>query len=597
MAAPKSIITPQKIWAIWYVQNGYAVFPLSPGTKSPLAGTNGLDDATTDLDQVIAWWTENPHYNIGINCGMSGLLVVDIDIYKAKGATVPFGTIRTIRVITPHDGEHIYFAMPESKHYGCSRGTLPVYIDIRGFGGYVVAPPSVIVEDGKELHYTFVTGCDPQNIQPAQLPIDLVEVLDAAQYNTDVAPTTFSPTVQDAPDLSRWSLSGNTLELIRQNKVHRDRSRVDWAIVCDCIRVGMSDDEIRATFVHYPCGGKYEKRGDPYLARSIKKARAWLANRHVGTITPSKTLDGARGWVRSPHCLAKLRENGARRVSDLITLLDAIMEMCQESGKATAVTSYRDLADRCIIEASSAHRRLARLQEAGLVTVTSSSEGTVIDVSRLLDLAGTLDTHVGDVSLRSTSFLSEHRADDAFTSYPYTDAIQQRDMPTVLMQSLSASGLLLWDTLRDGGTIKQLAQKTGLTVAAVRVTVKRFERAGLLLLWKAGREYWYELNPSAEELLDERREHMVTAGMGQAKKAHHGTEKAFDADRKLEALETTESDEAVKLELRRHRNAMIALAGYQALWRKGIKPRVKEEKVEMLFLWAESAGQPMRVAA
>ena len=52
-----------------------------PGTKIPIAGT-GLYDATTDITQIRRWWAENPRYNIGIHCGPSELLVVDLDSYK-----------------------------------------------------------------------------------------------------------------------------------------------------------------------------------------------------------------------------------------------------------------------------------------------------------------------------------------------------------------------------------------------------------------------------------------------------------------------------------------------------------------------------------
>jgi hypothetical protein len=55
-----------------------------------------------------------------------------------------------------------------------------------------------------------------------------------------------------------------------------DRSKGDFAAACDLVRSGLSDDEIRAIFAHYPIGEKYREPdvGDRYLGLTIGKARA-----------------------------------------------------------------------------------------------------------------------------------------------------------------------------------------------------------------------------------------------------------------------------------------------------------------------------------
>lgn len=55
-----------------------------------------------------------------------------------------------------------------------------------------------------------------------------------------------------------------------------DRSTQDFAVCCDLIRAGCSDDEIRAVFAAYPVGDKYREHGmhDRYLSRTIARARA-----------------------------------------------------------------------------------------------------------------------------------------------------------------------------------------------------------------------------------------------------------------------------------------------------------------------------------
>ena len=55
-------------YALRYAALGWAVFPCRPNDKRP-ATLHGCLDATTDPDQIRAWWTEIPDLNIGLACG------------------------------------------------------------------------------------------------------------------------------------------------------------------------------------------------------------------------------------------------------------------------------------------------------------------------------------------------------------------------------------------------------------------------------------------------------------------------------------------------------------------------------------------------
>src|SRR5690242_204169 len=65
--------------ALAYAGHGWHVFPLAPGGKTPIGG-HGQNDATTDREQVAAWWSATPQANIGIACRPSGLFAVDLDV-------------------------------------------------------------------------------------------------------------------------------------------------------------------------------------------------------------------------------------------------------------------------------------------------------------------------------------------------------------------------------------------------------------------------------------------------------------------------------------------------------------------------------------
>lgn len=128
--------------ALWYAEQGLHVFPLQPGLKTPMPKSHGCKDATTDADVIRAWWTETPAANVGI---ATGHLVDVIDIDGPTGVkswselydTLPpvLGTVSTPRA----GGTHLYIAATGDGN----RAAVWPGIDLRGIGGYVVAPPSV----------------------------------------------------------------------------------------------------------------------------------------------------------------------------------------------------------------------------------------------------------------------------------------------------------------------------------------------------------------------------------------------------------------------------------------------------------------------
>jgi hypothetical protein len=65
--------------ALAYARAGFPVFPINPGTKSPLV-SGGHHRATTDEADVRAWWSQWPEAMPGIPMGpASGLWAVDAD--------------------------------------------------------------------------------------------------------------------------------------------------------------------------------------------------------------------------------------------------------------------------------------------------------------------------------------------------------------------------------------------------------------------------------------------------------------------------------------------------------------------------------------
>ena len=133
--------------ALGYAKKGFYVFPCRPGKKEPIT-KNGLLDATTNVAQINKWWRSMPYANIGLSCGPSGLVVLDID--PRSGGDASFEGLRaelgerafdTKTQTTPSGGTHYLFRAP-AEPVANSASLIAPGIDVRGMGGYILVPPS-----------------------------------------------------------------------------------------------------------------------------------------------------------------------------------------------------------------------------------------------------------------------------------------------------------------------------------------------------------------------------------------------------------------------------------------------------------------------
>lgn len=132
--------------AIAFAEAGIPVFPCIENGKVP-ACEGGFKAATTDLEQINAWWNDNENYNVAICPEDAGWCVVDLDPGSAdawgKLVADNGGVGETYTVRTPRGGYHYYF----NGSLRSSASKLAPHVDTRGVGGYVLVPPSII--DGK----------------------------------------------------------------------------------------------------------------------------------------------------------------------------------------------------------------------------------------------------------------------------------------------------------------------------------------------------------------------------------------------------------------------------------------------------------------
>ena len=151
--------------ALSYAARGWPVFPChapaqtpggcscwradcsSPGKHPRVAG--GLTVASVDAATIAQWWRRWPSANVAIRTGaVSDVVVLDVDpahggdqsldALLSHHGPLPPGPV----VQTGSGGRHFYFAHPGGVIRNDAGRRLGPGLDIRGDGGYVIAPPS-----------------------------------------------------------------------------------------------------------------------------------------------------------------------------------------------------------------------------------------------------------------------------------------------------------------------------------------------------------------------------------------------------------------------------------------------------------------------
>ena len=198
---------------------------------------NGFKDATADVTVIRGWWELWPDANVGVACGPSGLVVLDVDPRHGgdeslrdlitrhndpsmgmklpgqdRGEAAGPDILNTVTAQTGGGGAHLLYHCPEgvfipsvatSERFA---GPLGPGIDVRAAGGYIIAPPS-LHESGQE--YAWVVDQGPGETDLLVLPDWLEQLL----CQRAIVPA--APRVSYAEILSGVSEGGRDRELFR----------------------------------------------------------------------------------------------------------------------------------------------------------------------------------------------------------------------------------------------------------------------------------------------------------------------------------------------------------------------------------------------
>jgi len=128
--------------ALKYIQSGFSIIPLKPREKNPLIKWARFQKTKPTEKEISTWWSRWPKANIGLITGaVNRLVVFDEDGEKAAKIIKEGGGLPPGPQSVTSKGRHYLFRHPGFSVQNDVNKKLD--LDIRGDGGYIVAPPSV----------------------------------------------------------------------------------------------------------------------------------------------------------------------------------------------------------------------------------------------------------------------------------------------------------------------------------------------------------------------------------------------------------------------------------------------------------------------
>jgi hypothetical protein len=232
--------------ALFYASLGYSVFPCVPNKKNPLT-EHGLCDATSDPDTLCEWWTKWPNANVAIVT--SRLVVVDDDHPEHPWLADEPERLAEVTLAptsrTPRGGTHRYFRAPPGTDARNSEKKIAPGADVRANGGYVLAPPSYVVdrEKGSDGPYEWLDGLGLA-VEPEKLPLAPAWLMEQV--------------LATAPPAAPAASAVGTMARVDDRAAERCRAYLEkcpdsisgqgghskcFRAACECMRFGLSDDQ------------------------------------------------------------------------------------------------------------------------------------------------------------------------------------------------------------------------------------------------------------------------------------------------------------------------------------------------------------------
>lgn len=168
-------------YAMRYLQMGWSIIPMRLSDKKPALKWEKYQEAPPTEEEVNDWYeTGVPDGNGGytklfglavVTGKISGLVVADCDNQDALTYALNEAGLFSLLTVNTTRGQHLYFRHPgdekvQNKVGGVGRNWPDVHgFDLRGDGGYVVAPPSLKFGEGERVQHQYKFNCPDQELE------------------------------------------------------------------------------------------------------------------------------------------------------------------------------------------------------------------------------------------------------------------------------------------------------------------------------------------------------------------------------------------------------------------------------------------------
>lgn len=189
--------------ALKYLSLGLSIIPLKPKGKEPLIPWAEFQKRRAGVEEAKEWFKKWPCANVGIVTGsVSGIAIIDLDGPEGLKEALRLGLTSSTISLTGN-GKHLWYKYPEQSLNPTLlvQNSVRIYpgIDVRGDGGYIVAPPSMH-ENGQRYRFVNV------------LQVEILEVFPSNIFVTDVEKKEFKGkeiTTEFKPKLDIATLLGD----------------------------------------------------------------------------------------------------------------------------------------------------------------------------------------------------------------------------------------------------------------------------------------------------------------------------------------------------------------------------------------------------
>jgi hypothetical protein len=256
-----------KVWeaAMAYLQAGLSIIPIRFSDKKPALEWKEYQDRQPTEEEVTSWFEDGVPsgnggltkvFNIAIITGkISGLVVVDCDNQDALTYAVSEAGLFSMLTVATTRGQHIYFKHPgdrvQCKAGGLGRDWPAVSgLDLRGDGGYVVAPPSVkLNSEGKFIHeYKF--NCPHDEVENFLSSLPVFPGVKIRTKQVPVGEWSFDNLQLSAVKTYGESVWDDMKERVDSlgRKLRDGDGRNPWLVryVGECVATGMDEGQARA---------------------------------------------------------------------------------------------------------------------------------------------------------------------------------------------------------------------------------------------------------------------------------------------------------------------------------------------------------------